>query len=256
MTPDHLRRAAWGNATLQFESKEGEYDCPICNNRLFTLGEREGYFKSFICECTIIRKNLAAIRRSGMENLIRKFSFDNFDTDESWQKTLLNSVLSFAKKPEGWLLLCGQSGSGKTHLASAVCRHFAAKHMQLQFMSWVEEAAALKALSTDYEGRTGRMDKFKEAQVLFIDDLFKCGSMQRKDVKITDADLRLIQELLEYRNIHKKITILTTELTPDRLQELDSALFGRIVENCGEHILTIPYDESRNHRTKHAGKTA
>jgi capsular polysaccharide biosynthesis protein len=67
-------------------------------------------------------------------------------------------------------------------------------------------------------------------------------------LRVTDADLRLAHELLEYRNVHKKVTIVTSELDPDRMRELDPALFGRMVENCKGNIFTIPYGDSRNYR--------
>lgn len=239
-------RAFWGNRDLRIEAKEGEYDCPACFNRGFFFAEKDGFLTTVDCDCKLIRKNWEAIRRSGMEMLMQQHSFENFHRDAPWQRTMAEGAMRYASEPVGWLLLCGQSGGGKTHLASAVCRHLAARHKQVQFMGWVEEAAALKALATEYEPRQSRLDKFKKAEVLFVDDVFKCGNMQHP--KITDADLRLAHELLEYRSIRALPTILTTELTPDRLEQLDGALFGRLVENCAGQILTVPYDQRRNYR--------
>lgn len=245
-TPAQVGRMVIG--LLHLLNTGEEYDCPTCFNRGSMMGIRRGSICSTPCDCIEIRRNWAAIRKSGMETLMQQHSFENFQTDHNWQKQLLDTVWKFGQDPKGWLLLCGQTGGGKTHLASALCRYLAARMMRIQYMSWVEAAPALKALSMDANPREVRMDTYKQAEVLFIDDLFKCGNMNRSEVRVTDADLRLAHELLEYRNIRKLVTIVTTELTPDKLKALDGALFGRMVENCGGNILTIPYNEGRNYR--------
>lgn len=236
------------NSGIKHEVGPEEYDCPTCFNRGYVMGIKNDKATVDDCECKAIRKNWDAIKKSGMKELMEQHSFENYIVGEPWQRILRDAVRKFGEDPKGWLLLCGQTGGGKTHLASALCRSLAARYMEIKYMSWVEAAPALKALSMDAEPRENRMDTYKRAQVLFIDDLFKCGNMNRREVRVTDADLRLAHELLEYRNVHKKVTIVTSELDPDRMRELDPALFGRMVENCKGNIFTIPYGDSRNYR--------
>jgi DNA replication protein DnaC len=117
----------------------------------------------------------------------------------------------------------------------------------VQFFSWVEQAPALKAMATDFAARDARLQKYKQAQVLFVDDLFKCGNALL-GMRPTEADIRLAHELLEYRNIHDLPTIVTTELLPARLGELDEALLGRLLERSGKHLYMVECSLERDLR--------
>lgn len=240
---------AWQyNTTFRIAAAEGEYDCPSCHNRENFMGiHGDGQLCVVDCDCRAIRKNWAAIRASGMEKLMQKCSFENFRASQSWQRELLEGTKAYAQQGKGWLVLCGQSGCGKTHLASAVCRSLAARQKRVQFFSWVEQAPALKAMATDFSARDARLQKYKQAQVLFVDDLFKCGNAAL-GMRPTEADIRLAHELLEYRNIHDLPTVITTELLPARLGELDEALLGRLLERSGKHLYAVERSPERDLR--------
>lgn len=104
---------------------------------------------------------------------------------------------------------------------------------------WREMAPKLKALVNERELYEAKMDKFKEADVLYIDDFFKGN--------ITAADINLAFELLNSRyNSRSKITIISTERTVEDLIEIDEALGSRIYERSkGFYIQTPPHTNWR-----------
>ena len=55
-------------------------------------------------------------------------------------------------------------------------------------------------------------------------------------------------ELLDYRYNNDLITILSSELTFDRLLSLDEAIAGRIREKCGPFLVNIARAAGKNYR--------
>ena len=98
-------------------SKDGDlqgYDCSLCRNRGYTALLREDdSFAIRECECMSIRRCGNAARRSGLNRLLLEKRFRDFRTDQPWQQRMLQVSRRYAQKPEGWLMLSGQSGCGK-----------------------------------------------------------------------------------------------------------------------------------------------
>ena len=65
----------------------------------------------------------------------------------------------------------------------------------VRYMIWTEEATKLKALKTDDEGYEREINKWKTAEVLYIDDFLKGG--------VTDADKNIAFDLLNARYINQ-----------------------------------------------------
>ena len=246
-------RQFWASK-IRLPAAQGDYDCPVCGNLGVGLFHREGIMGLLAvpCNCENIRKNWQHIRQSGMEELLQRCSFEKFEVTEPWQEAFLQGAKDYARHPEGWLMLSGQSGSGKTHLCAAVCRSLAAEQKIFLYMPWREEMAALKALATDYTLRQQRMGKFMKAPYLFVDDLFKSPREQGK-VNVTRAEIEYAFELLNYRYNQRLPTIISTELLPGELQGVDEALHSRIAERCGKHLYTIGRSQKRNYRLRPAG---
>ncbi len=227
------------------------YDCPKCLNRGSVAEVRENgdlFFRE--CSCMRIRRCIWKMESSGLKNVIKEKTFDTFQDSEPWQTTIKNGTMSYADKPEGWLLLCGQSGSGKTHLATAVCRHRLLAGDEVRYMPWRDDVAALKSMSLDSEKRQQTIDGLKKAQILYIDDLFKTGKAADGSSNPTGADVSLAFELLNYRYNNHLVTIISTEKTPEELVQIDEAVGGRIVEMAKGHTYSIKRDTGRNYRLR------
>lgn len=227
------------------------YDCPKCLNRgSYAVLREDGSFFHRECGCMRIRRCVWEMERSGLQNVIREKTFETFSVAEDWQKTIKAGAMAYAENPEGWLLFCGQSGCGKTHLCTAVCRHSLLAGDEVRYMAWCDAAAELKGLSLDSERRAELISAYKKAQILYIDDLYKVGKAADGSSNPTGADVRLAFEILNYRYINHLATIISTEKTPMELVQIDEATGSRCIEMAGKNVFSIGRNQKRNYRLR------
>lgn len=228
----------------------GPYSCQKCNDRGYSLTRRNGNLLSVPCSCTQVQKSVREMKASGLEKTIREKTFGRFQVTEDWQKQFRDGAMAYAKAPDGWLLMCGQSGSGKTHLCTAVCRELLLRSIPVLYMPWREKIAEIKAAGLDGSRRGELLSLYKQVQVLYIDDLFKVGRAPEGSCDPTRADIDLTFELINYRYVAGLSTILSTERTVPELIRIDEALASRIVEMAGGHIYSIDKAPGRNYRLR------
>jgi len=214
--------------------------CPKCGGAGFTLSDdgRSAYY----CACHKARSAMSHLRRQGLDQAARSCTFDSFIASAPWQQKMLSAALAYVQQEKpGWLFLGGQSGCGKTHLGTAASVFLALQGRGFVYMPWSTESARLKALAVD-ERRAARMQELIDADVLYIDDLFKSPP--------TEADKHMAFEILSARYTRDdRPTIISSERTLAELIAIDEALAGRIAERCGQGgILSIARDVKKNHR--------
>ena len=81
------------------------------------------------------------------------------------------------------MMFLGQVGSGKTHLAIAISNLLLDKGIGVIYMPYRDSITNLKQSILDEENYQREISKYKNAQVLLIDDLFK-GRITESDVNI------------------------------------------------------------------------
>lgn len=243
------------NNTVGKRNEEDGYNCAICKNKgyvfkLVDWGNDNFSHVAADCKCAEIRKSIMRMKRSGLKDIIKDYTFDKFVANEPWQKTIKNAAMEFAKKPDGWFFLGGQSGAGKTHLCTAICREFLLSGRGVQYMLWRDDITRIKAAVTDSAEYSKLIDKYKKADVLYIDDLFKTGKApDGSTLKITGADINVAFEIINFRyNNPALITIISSELSEDDLVEIDEAIGGRIYERA--KTFSIAKDRNKNYRIK------
>lgn len=244
---DQQRCDTWNNSHGNLTG----YDCPKCMNRGNFLRKREGggvYVED--CSCKAIRSCIAEMERSGLKEGIREMTFEAFKAETSWQKTLKDGAMKYAANPEGWLLFCGQSGSGKPHLCTAVSRSRLYAGAAVRYMPWRDKVAELKGLSLDAPRRGEIISAYKNAELLFLDDLFKTGRGNDGTSRPTAADIGLAFEIINHRYINHLSTVVSKELTPQELVGIDEALGSRIIEAAGGNVFVIGRDIGRNYRLR------
>lgn len=234
---------------------EDGYSCTICKNKgyVFKVVEHEDGSFSHVCadcKCAEIRRSIMRMKRSGLKDIIKDYTFDKFDATEPWQQSLKRAATDYAKKQEGWFYLGGQSGCGKTHLCTAICREFLLEGKRVIYMLWRDDIAKIKSLALDAEEREKMIDRFKLADVLYIDDLFKTGrNPDGSEPKPTAADINTAFEIINYRyNNPALLTIISSELNEDELLDIDEAVGGRIFERSKS--ISIAKDRARNYRIR------
>ena len=75
------------------------------------------------------------------------------------------------------------------------------------------------------------MNRYKNARVLLIDDLFKGN--------ITPSDINIIFEIINYRYFNNKPIIVSTEKYKSDLLKIDEAIGSRILEMCDKFNIEV-----------------
>lgn len=235
------------------------YDCPLCNNRggHYEAQLHNGFwYETFVyCKCRKIRNALSRLKQSGLKEVVHKYTFDNFEATEPWQQALKKASMDYCTNGNGkWLFIGGQSGCGKTHLCTAVAIKLLKKGYQTKYMLWREEAVKLKAAVNDAEEYSKMITEIKEAEVLYIDDLFKTGKdADGRTQQPTPADINLAFEIINHRYNNKKLfTIISSECSLTDILNIDEAIGGRIAEMAVEHGygFSVKNDKKRNYRLR------
>ena len=216
-------------------------NCTKCNNTGWVFLEKNGIEYAQECDCVKQRQSLARLERSGLSGLLEKYTFDRYKANFDFQKDLLTKAKNYLNEKDKWFVVLGQSGSGKSHICSAICGELL-KHKEVRFMSWLTESVKLKQNINNAEIYEPLMEDYKNCEVLYIDDFFKNESL-------TPADLKLTNEIINYRCVANKQTIISSERLVKDLIAIDEAIIGRIVEMAGEYVTQIVGKE-KNYRLK------
>lgn len=230
------------------------YDCAECMNRgeFYKIVKKNGlsYRTAYDCKCAPIRRSIMRMRRSGLKDVISDCTFEKWSATEEWQKTVKQAAQDFAKAPQGWFFIGGQSGCGKTHLCTAICRELLLSGHEVQYMQWRDAVMKLKVRDLTLEQRESLINGFKKAKVLYIDDLFKTGkNLDGSEQRPTSADVNIAFEILNYRyNNPEMMTIISSEFTASEILDIDEAIGGRIYERSTP--LNVRKDKAKNYRLR------
>ena len=230
------------------------YDCQVCHNKgvIMMVVAPSGRWSTATkdCKCMKTRKTIRQMQRSGLKNVIRDLTFSKFEATEPWQKTLKQAAMDYAASPAGWFYIGGQSGIGKSHLCTAICRELLLAGREVKYMLWRDEVTRLKALVTDGDEYHKLMDTYKRVEVLYIDDLFKTGrDKDNNPQRPTAADINVAFEIINARSLDPKLlTVISSECTTNDLLDIDEATGGRICEKA--QVFSIAPDRTKNYRLR------
>jgi DNA replication protein DnaC len=123
----------------------------------------------------------------------------------------LNQAQQFAQRLEGWLLLMGGYGCGKTHLAAAIA-NFAVEHGVPTLFLTVPDLLdqlrfAYEAEDTTFEER---FEEIRNATLLILDDFGTQNATPWAQEKLF--------QILNYRYINRLPTVITTNLSLDEIE--------------------------------------
>lgn len=167
-----------------------------------------------------------------------RYRFDTYETPTPRHETIKAKAKEFVLTGAECFVISGRSGSGKTHICTAMCNALIKRGWAVKYMIWRTEAQELKSLITEKEEYQKRIRKLRNAPVLYIDDFFK-GS-------VSDADINLAFTILNDRyNTKDKKTIISTERSMYDLLKIDEAVGGRIAERARGFIIEAPNENWR-----------
>ena len=149
------------------------------------------------------------------------------------------------------ILLLGQSGSGKTHLAVSIAKALLDRGAWIELMPYTEDMIYIKQNMIEKEQYQKKMYKYKNCNYLIIDDFLK-NTVRGNTVN--EKDFGIIYEIIDYRYKYKKPVIITSEYFIDHMFKLNESIAGRLKEmvtqNGYNFLVQISNKEGRNYRMR------
>jgi DNA replication protein DnaC len=134
-------------------------------------------------------------------------------------------AFDFAKNPEGWLVFMGETGSGKTHLASAIVNYRYEMGKPALFVVVPDFLDHLRsAFNPESKVSYDRLfESVKTAPLLVLDDFGEQSTNPWVKEKL--------YQLINYRYNSRLPTVITTRLSLDEIMgEVDSSISSRLVD--------------------------
>ncbi len=222
---------------------EVKFTCPVCSDT--------GFIGTRMCRClkeVLIKKN---IQSSGMGRLIERQSFENFDLD--WYKsseedykravhnynTALAFAANFSKDKGANLLLIGNTGTGKTHISTAIAQRVISGGFDVLYDTAqnIIGAFADDQFRDRYRQPEPEADKYLECDLLILDDL---GAEYTNQLTVS-----CLYNLINTRQNKGLSTIISTNLSA---KELAGKYEGRIYSRIVGSDYTVLYFTGKDHR--------
>lgn len=233
-------------------------DCPICGGSGFILrpdGQAE------VCRCYAERRMQQIFRAARLQPALQSMTFARFDlanypanlpAPEGKGRTYYELAREALKKMQGCcdkviaagrggqaprgLLLLGQVGSGKTHLAAAAANYLLRRRQRVLFVVVPDFLDELRGAFSGQEDEVRHLqEQAKRVPVLILDDL---GSHN-----FSDWTRSVLFSILNYRMNECLTTIATTNLDFASLQELlGTRSLSRLLSLCEPCLLASDRD--------------
>jgi DNA replication protein DnaC len=216
------------------------------------LGERIGARLSDagLCRAYVLRDKPCS--RHGYEGvglseipLLRTMTFDSFDlkranlTPEQRQNLehAYRAAQSFAQSPQGWLVLQGGQGCGKTHLAAAIANYQVQLDKPVLFVIVPDFLDHLRSTFSP-ESKVSYdelFEKVKKAPLLVLDDFTYTA--------VTPWAQEKLYQVVNYRYNSRLATVITSSLS---LEEIDGRISSRMADLRLSTVLNIMASDYRS----------
>ena len=205
-----------------------KYTCPDCSDTGFIDGAE-------LCNCLKELIIKGRIEASAMGRLLEKQSFDNFELSvysydakvADRMKMILamakSYVRNFAKKKDN-LLLIGPTGTGKTHISTAIARELIHQGYDVIYDSTQNIISDFESdrFRNNYGKEENKSEKYLDCQLLILDDLGTEFSNQ--------FTVSTLYNLLNTRQNKGLPTIISTNLSPEELaRKYEDRIYSRII---------------------------
>jgi len=203
--------------------------------------------KSFPCVCqrdTVVARRNAQLRALSNLDVVTDKTFETFvldlgnlDEDQlSALRAAYDTARDYAQNPQGWLLIQGSYGSGKTHLAIAIANYRLEHGESALFMTVPDLLDHLRSAygptsETEYDDL---FERVRNTPLLVLDDLGVESSTPWVQEKLF--------QLFNHRYLHKLCTVITTNV---ELNQLDPRIRSRLVDRQLTRSVIMPLPDFR-----------
>lgn len=203
------------------------------------------------CSCVEVKRCKKIIENSGIAEAFQEKTIKGFIPKNQVQSIAKSTAIEFVKSfetirttKENSIALLGQVGAGKSHLTIAIGNALLKSGIGVIYMQYRETITQLKQLIREEEDFQKTLNKYKNAPVLIIDDLFK--GMLRQG-RTNESDLNIMFDLINYRYLKKSPILVSSEYKLKDLIYFDEAIGSRISEMCRGRVIEFEGREL-NHR--------
>ncbi len=212
--------------------------CPICRGAGWLRRDVSVQHSSFgtpvQCMCLIDnleRDRLADLRRmSGLRKGLEKQTFENFNPKVPGADLAYQTALKFAGDPSEWLVLHGQVGGGKTHLAAAIANFALDNKVKLLFSAVPDLLKHMRAAFS--QNRDTKHDELfenaKTTNLLILDDLVTESATPWAQEKL--------YQIINCRYNYRLPTVITTSRP---LGQIDNRIASRIQDESLSKVIKI-----------------
>ncbi len=219
--------------------------CPICNGlgylRANVPVEHADFGKLVPCTCQLsprAERRLDALRALSNLDVMARLTFDTFTPDapglppdkRANLRWAYEEASDFAKNPQGWLVLKGGYGCGKTHLAAAIANACVEHGQAVLFVTVPDLLDHLRSTFSPNSatGYDTRFEQVRTAPVLILDDLGTESSTPWAQEKLF--------QIFNHRYNARLPTVITTN---HELEEVTLRLRSRLVDPDLTRIVSI-----------------
>lgn len=205
---------------------EVHWDCPLCKNTGWVRPEPpdpDHVTPPRKCQCLIQEEIEDLYRAAGLTGPLRQQTFDKFDVSlyPPSERKHMAGVLRFCKRfahdvaegrPCDSLLLQGDTGLGKTFLASAIANAVVDARGSVVYFTFSEFMDLVRLQKFDDErGYHEGLQRLLDADLIVLDDL---GAE-----KVTDFVAQELFNLINHRINRQKPMVVSTNLRPEEVRD-------------------------------------
>ena len=182
-------------------------------------------------------------------NMYQDMTFDTFDahnyvTPEERENLskVSKAAYSYAQNPDGWFLLMGSFGGGKTHLAASIAFYRQHEGDEVMFVTAPDLLDYLRTLYGGVGGFDKQFQAIRNIPLLVLDDLGTENATSWAKEKLF--------QILDYRYVAHLPTVITTAV---EMEKHDSRLQSRLLDSrrCAVFgITTRSYARRTNKRNR------
>lgn len=238
---DRIRRKSANRANIiQMPKPEDGIPCTECGSTGWVEVVEDGHRCMDHCpKCWEHRQVVRRLKASGINPAdYERYTLTSFDQHRSAEAAKMMAMackyLDAHYRGGPGFGVFGASGMGKTHICIAVCQaltqHFGEPHHYFSYRAEIPNL--VKAARSYIQDYNVAMDRWKSADNLYIDDLFKLSG-RVQDGHLVDIDreeLRVVFDLINARYINHKTTIFSGEYSIKDISEIDMAMGSRIYQ--------------------------
>ncbi len=219
--------------------------CPLCGGRGWVRHDvpvgHADFGKALPCECqqqASEEQRLERLRRFSNMGMLAHITFAATDPDGRVEtaegharfQAAVKAAQAYAEDPNGWFILLGASGTGKTHLAATIANR-CMEHGVPAFFTLVPDLLDHLRAAYGPDHETSYDDLFEQVKgipLLVLDDLGVQSSTPWAEEKLF--------QVLNHRYVNSLPTVITSNIP---LEQMDTRLQSRLTDPKASRVMDL-----------------